>query len=277
MSVFSCPVCKNSLDRQNKSYICKNGHCFDISAEGYVNLLPSDRGRGNSGDNAQMMAARSRFLNKGYYSCLNEALSKLPIDILSQKISGEIPVLVDAGCGEGYYTASAAALLRDNGIIANVAGIDISKRGVRLAAKRDKTVEFAVAGIFDMPVESGSADLIFNIFAPICESEFRRVLKTGGILAIVGPGKDHLMGLKTALYDSPYENAEEEFCPQGFETADKILVKQNITIYGSDISDLFMMTPYFWNTPAAAAERLNQIEVLETPVDFIINLYKKKF
>jgi 23S rRNA (guanine745-N1)-methyltransferase len=268
-------LCKNSLERENKRYICPKGHSFDISKEGYVNLLPSDRARSNSGDNAQMMAARNRFLNKGYYSCLKDALSQLAFTIFSEEKSNEVPLLVDAGCGEGYYTTSAASFLREKGISANIAGIDLSKRGVKAAVKRDQTIEFAVAGIFDLPFESGSSDLVFSIFAPICESEFRRILKVGGALAVVTPGKEHLMGLKKVLYDNPYENPEEVFCPQGFEPLEAIKVKQNITVCGSDIGDLFMMTPYFWNTPAVAAERLQNIDILDTPVEFIITVLKK--
>jgi 23S rRNA (guanine745-N1)-methyltransferase len=36
-----------------------------------------------------------------------------------------------------------------------------------------------------------------------------------------------------------------------------------------------MMTPYFWNTPAVAAERLQNIDILDTPVEFIITVLKK--
>ena len=34
-----CPVCKQQLNKENKSYKCDSNHCFDMAKEGYVNLL----------------------------------------------------------------------------------------------------------------------------------------------------------------------------------------------------------------------------------------------
>ena len=39
-SLFCCPLCGRSLARQNHSLYCEKGHCFDLSKEGYANLLP---------------------------------------------------------------------------------------------------------------------------------------------------------------------------------------------------------------------------------------------
>ena len=33
-----CPVCKKILYKEDCSYRCENGHCFDIAKEGYLNL-----------------------------------------------------------------------------------------------------------------------------------------------------------------------------------------------------------------------------------------------
>lgn len=276
MWVFICPVCKSSMERNEKNYICSNGHSFDLSKDGYINLMPSSKARGNAGDNAEMMAARTRFLNKGYYCCLKDELAKLSAKTVSSKSYEQPPLLVDAGCGEGYYTSGIAAYLKEKGINAYIAGFDISKRGVKAAAKRDKTVEFAVASIFEMPFPENSADIIFNIFAPVCEKEFHRVLKKDGILAIVSPGKDHLFGLKKVIYDNPYENDEKPFLFDGFEVADKIFVNREITVKGDEIGDLFHMTPYYWNTPAFASERLKTVDIINTPIEFIITVLKKQ-
>lgn len=271
MSNFICPVCGGKLEREERAYVCQNGHSFDISAQGYVNLL-SGKSKANAGDNSQMISARTEFLNGEYYSCLKNALCRFSEDSVKD-IS--LPVIADAGCGEGYYTAAVEAYLREKGINAEIAGIDISKKGVKAAAKRDKNVEFAVASIFEMPFAADSANLVFNIFAPFCGDEFRRVLKKGGTLAVVSPGKEHLLGLKKVLYDKPYENEDKVVCPQGFEQTDKISVVQEITVKGNDILDLFMMTPYYWNTPALSAHRLENIDKIETPVDFTITVMKK--
>ena len=49
-----------------------------------------------------MVAARSAFLDKGYYAPLLDCLSGL---IVNDTAALPAPVLVDSGCGEGYYTA----------------------------------------------------------------------------------------------------------------------------------------------------------------------------
>ena len=64
--MFICPVCKNELNKTGKSFICSNGHCFDMAKSGYVNLLLKSTG-GNHGDNKLMVSARRDFLDKGYY------------------------------------------------------------------------------------------------------------------------------------------------------------------------------------------------------------------
>ena len=60
-----CPNCKQKLQKIDNSYKCINNHSFDISKQGYVNLLLNTS---NSGDNKEMINARSIFLQKGYYS-----------------------------------------------------------------------------------------------------------------------------------------------------------------------------------------------------------------
>ena len=36
---YRCPVCGEKLKLSENSYRCRNRHCFDLSAKGYVNLL----------------------------------------------------------------------------------------------------------------------------------------------------------------------------------------------------------------------------------------------
>ena len=99
--MFLCPVCHTPLDSGLKTRRCINGHCFDRAAQGgYVNLLPSNR-RGSSlpGDSPAMCRARTLFLEKGYYGVLRDTLC----DIVTQFPAA---ALLDAGCGEGYYTAA---------------------------------------------------------------------------------------------------------------------------------------------------------------------------
>ena len=111
-SLFLCPICSAPLRRGERTYTCPSGHSYDIAREGYVHLLPPNRKHSKSpGDDKAMVAARNRFLSAGYYAPLQEELARLA---LRYAPSGRT-VLVDSGCGEGYYTAGAASALRASG------------------------------------------------------------------------------------------------------------------------------------------------------------------
>ena len=54
------------------------------------------------------------------------------------ELTGDAPAVLDNGCGEGYYTAGIYRALCEAGKTPVMAGIDISKPILRLAAKREK-------------------------------------------------------------------------------------------------------------------------------------------
>lgn len=275
--IFLCPSCQQPLKQNGQSYTCKHGHNFDISKEGYVNLLLSSSQHAKShGDNRDMIRARRDFLNLGYYSCLRE---KLKQEVLSICQPFSNPVLIDAGCGEGYYTtavyqAIAQEKQRDK---CAVYGFDMSKEALRIASKRCRQIHFAVANLFSMPLPDHCADFIMELFAPIAEQEFYRVLKPGGILLLVIPAKEHLFQLKQAIYDTPYYNETKPFSLQGFSFLRKENVNNTIELSGKTvIRNLFSMTPYFYHTPAKFLKRLEELERLTTKIDFDLFFFQKK-
>ncbi len=143
MSILICPVCGNDLDISENSYICRNNHCFDIAKSGYVNLLLSKHsGKSIHGDNKLMLQARRNFLEKGYYSPLRDELCAM----VSRNFSGG--VILDAGCGEGYYTSAVYDALRQAEVPVDIYGIDISKIAVEMAAKRKKILLTAQQAYF---------------------------------------------------------------------------------------------------------------------------------
>ena len=89
------------------------------------------------------------------------------------------PVLLDAGCGEGYYTQGVREALLSAGKTPHVAGFDISKFAVQKAARRCPDLDLAVATAYHLPVGDGAVDLVMNVFSPLAIEEFRRVLKKG--------------------------------------------------------------------------------------------------
>lgn len=265
---FICPVCKKELNKKDNSLICLNGHCFDCAKSGYVNLLVNTKkGSKNHGDNKMMTIARRDFLEKGYYSKLKDKLVET-----AKKYSKQGDVLLDCGCGEGYYTTA----IYENINNITMLGFDISKEELKVASKRNSEIEYAVASSFSIPVKNESVDMLFEIFSPYCEKEFLRVLKKNGIMIMVIPLENHLFSLKKQIYDKPYKNEVNSFDLNGFEFVENKDVKYSINLDNNeDISNLFMMTPYYYKTGKIEQARLKALQRISTEIEFSILVYKK--
>ena len=272
MSLFRCPLCAAPLERGEHAYRCPGGHSFDRAKEGYVHLLPPNQKHSAlPGDDRDMVLARRDFLSKGYYQSL---LNTLCSQILA--LSGEAPVLLDAGCGEGYYTAGVCQALHSAGKRPRAAGTDISKFALRTAARREREAEFAVASSYRLPLAEESMDILLNCFSPLALEEFRRVLKPGGWFLYVVPGAEHLWEMKEILYEKPYPNEEKETPYEGFAYRDIVPVDGSIAVESrEDLQNLFRMTPYFWKTPRAGAERLKALDRLEARASFRVHVFEK--
>ena len=266
--VYRCPVCGNALEKDGNVMKCERSHSFDISREGYVNLLASSHRSGDCmGDSKEMSRSRRDFLNKGYYSCLAEKLCGIITEYTD--IGSDI---LDICCGEGYYTSFLASRITDR----HFYGFDLSKEMVRLASLRRSNAEFFVANLASVPVMDASFDLEMHLFAPFNGAEFARVLRDGGHLISVIPGKDHLMGLKNVLYEKAYPNDEKTPDCAELKKADVYRVRKNVKIENqNDIFALFRMTPYCFRTPESGITRLKKLESLETEIEFVINVYEK--
>ncbi len=271
--IFTCPICKKPLKKTEKTCVCESGHSYDIAAEGYVHLLPPNKMHSKiPGDNKQMVASRRDFLNAGFYRCFSDRLNAL----VQKWMNIRNPVILDAGCGEGYYTGRLIDYLKKSGFSPQAYGFDISKFAVKAAAKRYKEINFAVGSIFDIPAATESADCVVDVFAPIVEEELNRVLKPGGYLILAVPGERHLFGLKELLYDRPYENEYRETDYRGFQFVQREAVREHILINNNKtIMDLFAMTPYYWKTPVEGCERLKQTDSLSTEIEFDFLIYQK--
>lgn len=257
-----CPVCGKPLAFDAHTSRCENGHCFDIAREGYVNLLRSSRSGDLIGDDKASARCRRDFLNKGYYHSLKDALCDC--------FDGCQGNVLDICCGEGYYTSALGAKTD-----LTVYGFDISREMVRLAAKRGNC-RFFVANMASIPVADGTMDYATHLFAPFNEQSFARVLKQGGKLFTVIPGKYHLFGLKQAIYDTPYENDEQLPQTSLFKLVDVKKVTDHICLASQeDIQAVFRMTPYFFHTTQADKDKLLVLQQLQTPVEFVIAQYEK--
>lgn len=271
MSVFTCPVCGRPLELRERSFVCENSHSYDIAKSGYVNLLMSNQSGKRHGDDAAMVRSRRDFLDRGFYGPLLSGICEM----LSGRLSTESCIL-DCGCGDCYYTAGLIGHLASEGVICSAAGIDISKDALKYAAKRRAGIALAVASAYKLPVAPRSCDLILNIFSPLALEEFSRVLKSGGLLLKVIPLERHLMGLKAAVYDVPYENPSEDTDIDGFECIERKQIKYTLSLPDNEaIMSLFMMTPYYYKTGEKDQKKLAVLDSLDTPAEFEIRLYKK--
>ena len=268
-----CPKCRAGLELAcgEKSLICNTTagkrHCFDISADGYVNFALSDAG---SGDSKDAVRARTAFLDSGAYERISDELCEL---VIKHAPGGSL--VVDAGCGEGYYSYRIA----ERGI--PVFGVDISKNAIAHAAKRAKkgalkNAFFAVASVFSIPVADASVGAVVNVFAPCAEAEYSRALEEGGVLIVAHAGADHLMGLKRAIYDNVYQNDARADLPEGLELIEEKRLRYDISLTSNElIMALFSMTPYYWRTSQGDKEKLVGLDRLDTEIDIIFSVYRK--
>ena len=263
--MFCCPICGGTLEKEGRSCFCEKRHCYDLAKEGYVNLLPVTKKHSQDpGDTREMVLSRRSFLEAGYY----EPFRKMARTLV-EECSGEGDVILDAGCGEGYYTRHMARGRESY-------GFDISRNAIRLAAKRDPNTLYAVAGSYDIPFKAGAVQFLSTLFSPIAEGEFRRVLKDGGYWMLVVPTERHLYGLKEMLYDQPYENVYQETRYEGFTQVDRRRVEGSIILEDPTmIQALFTMTPYYWKSSKESSERAKCARRLETEIGFDFILYQK--
>ena len=273
-----CPLCQSGMTVQLPTngqgsirLLCmgERPHSYDFSSSGHVNLLSAAQSGG--GDSKQAVRARSAFLNLELYRPVADALC----DTLCRYLPDKDALVIDAGCGEGYYTARIAA----HGF--SVAGADLSKFAVEAAAKRAARQGipnglFAAASVFSLPFADASADAVVNVFAPCAETEFFRVLRQDGVLVVVYAGREHLMGLKRALYDTTKENDGRADLPLSLPLVEERQIRYDITVQGREnLQNLFAMTPYYWRTSPADSEKLTQLDTLTTPVDMTVAVYRK--
>jgi 23S rRNA (guanine745-N1)-methyltransferase len=183
-----CPVraCGQPLTREERRMVCPRGHSFDIARSGYVNLLqPQDRRSKRPGDTPAAVRARRRLHDLGVTAPLLRAIAEV-IEPSAEDI------VLDAGCGDGYYLG---ALARESGFAAH--GVDISIQAVDAAARRYPECNWIVANADRfVPYADGCFSKILSITARMNSGEFRRVLRENGRLLVALAAPDDLAELR---------------------------------------------------------------------------------
>ena len=272
MPELLCPVCGRELAQTEKTYLCPGGHSFDRAKSGYVNLLIARQSAAQHGDDKGMVRARRDFLERGHYAPLREALQALAVSCAPPARAD----VLDAGCGECYYTAAVEQALLESGRETSVVGVEISEDGGRFGDKRGRALRLAVASAYRLPVADVSCDLVLNVFAPFAGGEYRRVLRCGGAVLHVSPGERHLWELKEAVYERPYLNDAPAPVQEGLEPAGEQRLAYPIALNSNrEIVDLFCMTPYVHKTGSGDMARLQALHSLGVTAEFILRVYRK--
>ena len=262
MTTWRCPVCRDDLrlDTDARAWRCDRGHSFDVAREGYVNLLVTHQRRQRQpGDSPEMVRARRRFLDGGWYEPLRAALRPL----------AELGAVCDVGCGEGWYT-------RD---WPDAWGVDIARAAVAAAAKRAGAGNhYAVASAYDLPLADACVAVVLSVFAPLPADELRRVARPDGVIVTVTPGRDHLAGLASHLFDTaephpgtgPFDDVAQ------LEPAGREELRYDVDLPGDGTpGDLLGMTPWSWYVDADTRARVAALPHLSTPVHFVVSTYRR--
>ena len=261
-----CPICGKELTRMEKAFICPNRHSFDIARQGYVNLLTVQQKKSlHPGDTREQVLSRRAFLEAGFYTPIARVL------IETAKRYGITGEILDIGCGEGWYSAQLAEALH-----LPLTGLDISKEAVRCAAAKYKGHQWLCATAAHIPVPDASAELITSLFALTLPEEFHRVLAPNGLYFQVLAAEDHLLGLKSIIYDALHHK-EKETVPDipGFQRLESIPIRFSFAVEGEQIRNLFSMTPHVFRIGKEGAKRLSETTHLSDTASCVLNVFRR--
>jgi len=266
MPSLICPLCRNSLQREPKTWRCQQGHSFDIAKEGYTNLLMVQQKKSKEpGDNPDMVKARREFLQAAYYQPLCEAVTQLLAPLNAQH-------LLDIGCGEGYYTQAFSQ------IVPEIIGLDIAKPAVQLAAKKHPNMTWLVASSALLPVADGSIDVATSLFSPIPVAEMARVLKENGYVIVVRAADTHLWTMREALFGEVRAHQPDKFLDElssDFSLQQQHEVRFDLQLTQQALKQLLAMTPYVWKAHPERRLALEQQTEFTTQAAFSVMVLRK--
>ena len=205
-----CPVrdCRQPLTRTEQRIVCPHAHSFDLARSGYINLLqPQDRRSKRPGDTPAAVQSRRRLHDLGVTLPLLDAIAQFVAPFPSD-------VVLDAGCGDGFYRGTLAS--RHN---FSAHGVDISIPAIDAAARRYPACEWIVANADRfLPYPDHAFSLVMSITARMNAPEFRRVLRDDGRLLVALPAPDDLVELRGPSRDRTPRTIES-FAPDFTLTA----------------------------------------------------------
>ncbi len=188
-------------------------------------------------------------------------------------------VIVDAGCGEGYYLEQLRAQLPASRLGApTLIGFDISRSAVQAATRRFAAT-WLVASNRNIPLAPASADCLLSLFGfPVFET-FLALLKEGGTLLAVNAGPQHLIELREILYPSVRRSASmvaQQARAAGFTIGETSTLQFRTAPLGQlQVHQLLSMTPHLFRASRSGKERAAQLDNFSITVDVVFQLLHK--
>ena len=259
-----CPQCGGPLTLDGaQSLVCANRHTFDLSSRGYVNLAPGHDQQAEK-YTAALFDSRARVFADGFYTPVADALATAVAARLPASGGAPAPLVLDVGCGEGYYARALAARLP----AATVAGVDLSRDAVQAAARQAPAQNWFVGDLTRLPFATGAAAALVDVLTPADYREFSRVLAPEGLLYKVIPADDYLTEIRQAVADKltgePFRNARVvAHLQDNAQVLERIAVRRTMPVTPSQAQDFLRMTPMTFGLPteALAGITLPQITV----------------
>jgi 23S rRNA (guanine745-N1)-methyltransferase len=231
-----CPVCGRAVALEGAAVSCESRHSFDVARHGYVSMLAGRRSSG--GDTASMVAARGRFLSAGHLDPLADAVAG------AAALAAGPGLVVDAGAGTGHYLARVLDALPGRAGIA----LDASAPALRRAARCHPRAGAVACDVWSsLPVRTGAAGLVLNVFAPRNGAEMHRILSPAGGLVVATPTSCHLCELVGTLgllrVDESKDERVERALGEWFRVAGSTAAEFEMQLSHAAVTDLVSMGP----------------------------------
>ena len=273
---MGCPLDGTRLSVAAGSLTCANGHSFDIAKHGYANLLPVQfKPSRDPGDSKTMVDARRSVFEAGLFDVVANALVAVVAPLLQEHASrpNHTPFLVDAGCGEGFYTQSLCAQLSTITL-----GVDISKPAVQLAARQHRAPCFVIANNKTLPVTHGSASVITSLFGFETWEPWSALQTPGQQVVCVDAGADHLRQMRQVVYPTVVTHEPPQpslAAQQGYQLIQTVPINKTHRSVPPALTDrLLTMTPHGVKTGEAGRQALHAAGAIDITIDALIRVYQ---
>ena len=275
--LFICPICSSPMEVINyRSLVCSNHHCFDISKQGYVNLL--SRSPKTKYDKKLFESRKIIFANGLFDPMITSIWENMRAEL---KPTRDLIRILDAGCGEGSFLYNIQQRIAEKSKCNLLGvGIDISKEGIMIASRGSSESIWCVADLARCPFADKQFNFMLNILSPSNYSEFSRVLADDGLMIKVIPERKYLQELRGSFYQQTDRNVYSNkntiaLFQQHFELVDLQHVCYGVTLDHEIIEPLIRMTPLSWG---ALKERIADVlgkSKVEITFDFTVLMGKK--